>query len=139
MGNKEQIINSTNIMYARSLEFMDEDLRNNKTDNFNLTCTFRGYMVGTLQKDNYGVLRFLDIINDETFGYLYFNKVSEAERVLLKQSVTELFVMNANPIRDIGITGEFTKEELVQRLRKVGLYFNFMDDGLGKDPKLIKK
>lgn len=139
MGNREQIINSAKVMYARSLEFMDEDLRNNKTDNFNLTCTFRGYMVGTLQKDNCGVLRFLDIINDETFGYLYFNKVSEAERVLLEQSVNELFVMNANPIKDIGITGKLTKEQLEQKLIKTGLYFNFMDDNEEFNKSMIKK
>ncbi len=136
---KERTIDSEKILYASLLEFMEDDLIKNKTDNFNLTCTFRGHIAGILQEDVYGELRFLDVINDKTFGHLYFNKVSEANRILFEKEINELFVMNANPIKDIGITGKLTKEQLKQKLSKTGLYFNFMDDNEEINKSMIKK
>ena len=66
------------------------------------------------------------MIEDDTYAYLYFKTISDAVNTLYDNN---LFVINANPLTDIGIKNQFiTKEELKKELIKTGLYFNFMDD-----------
>jgi hypothetical protein len=51
-----------------------------------------------------------------------------------------LFVINANPLTDIGIKNKFiTKDDLKNELTKTGLYFNFMDDCLVDNVKKIRR
>ena len=67
-------------------------------------------------------------MNDDSFGYLYFNTVSDAEYALRPFEGEELFVINAKPLTDLGIYDVIEKEKLKEKLSGLGLIFNFMDE-----------
>lgn len=128
MFNKKEMINPEKTMFAHLAKLTDDDLEMNKLDNVNLRCTNQSYIVGELSENEDGLTTFLDIMEDESFGYLYFKTVSDAEYALRPISDERFFVINAKPLMDIGIRKISSKEELKERLCNCGLIFNFMDD-----------
>lgn len=128
MFNKKEMINPEKTMFAHLAKLTDDDLEMNKLDNVNLRCTNESYIVGELSENEDGLTTFLDIMEDESFGYLYFKTVSDAEYALRPISDERFFVINARPLTDIGIRKISSKEELKERLCNCGLIFNFMDD-----------
>ncbi len=128
MFNKKEMINPEKTMFAHLAKLTDDDLEMNKLDNVNLRCTNQSYIVGELSENEDGLTTFLDIMEDESFGYLYFKTVSDAEYALRPISDERFFVINARPLTDIGIRKISSKEELKERLCNCGLIFNFMDD-----------
>ncbi len=125
MIKKKQIVDPKKIMYAHLARLTAEDLEINKLNNVNLRCTNESYIVGKLEEDKYGVRKFLDIMQDDSFGYLYFDKVSDAENTLKPYYQDEVFVIYAKPLTDLGITNPCTKDELKRKLLNSGIYFNF--------------
>lgn len=125
MINKKQMIDPEKTMFANLARLTRQDLEINKLKNVNLRCTNESYIVGELGTNKDGVLTFLDIMQDESFGYLYFNTVSDAERTLRPNCQDEPFVIYARPLTELGITKPCTKEELKNKLLKKGFYFNF--------------
>lgn len=128
MFNKKEMINPEKTMFAHLAKLTDDDLEMNKLDNVNLRCTNESYIVGELSENEDGLTTFLDIMEDESFGYLYFKTVSDAEYALRPISDERFFVINARPLTDIGIRKILTKDEVRKRLYNCGLIFNFMDD-----------
>ena len=128
MFNKKEMINPEKTMFAHLAKLTDDDLEMNKLDNVNLRCTNQSYIVGELSENEDVLTTFLDIMEDESFGYLYFKTVSDAEYALRPISDERFFVINARPLTDIGIRKISSKEELKERLCNCGLIFNFMDD-----------
>lgn len=115
-------------MFAHLARLTDEDSKKNKLDNFNLRCINEAYVVGKLGNNKDDIPTFLDIMEDDSFGYLYFKTVSEAEYTLRPTMEKEPFVIHAVPLTNLGIYDILTKEELRNRLSKCGLIFNFMDE-----------
>lgn len=128
MFNKKEMIDPEKTMFAHLAKLTDDDLEMNKLDNVNLRCTNQSYIVGELSENEDGLTTFLDIMEDESFGYLYFKTVSDAEYALRPISDERFFVINARPLTDIGIRKILTKDEVRKRLYNCGLIFNFMDD-----------
>lgn len=128
MFNKKEMIDPEKTMFAHLARLTDDDLEMNKLYNVNLRCTNESYIVGELSKNKDGIETFLDIMEDESFGYLYFQTVSDAEYALRPISDERFFVINARPLTDIGIRKILTKDEVRKRLYNCGLIFNFMDD-----------
>ena len=128
MFNKKEMIDPEKTMFAHLAKLTDDDLEMNKLDNVNLRCTNQSYIVGELSENKDGIETFLDIMEDESFGYLYFQTVSDAEYALRPISDERFFVINARPLTDIGIRKILTKDEVRKRLYNCGLIFNFMDD-----------
>ena len=128
MFNKKEMIDPEKTMFAHLARLTDDDLEMNKLDNVNLRCTNESYIVGELSENEDGLTTFLDIMEDESFGYLYFKTVSDAEYALRPISDERFFVINARPLTDIGIRKILTKDEVRKRLYNCGLIFNFMDD-----------
>lgn len=128
MINKKIMLDPNKIMFAHLARLTDEDLAMNKLDNVNIRCTNESYIVGELGKTIDNVPIFLDVMNDGSFGYLYFETVSDAEFTLWPFENNEPFVINAKPLTDLGIYDVLTKEELRKKLVERGPIFNFMDD-----------
>lgn len=128
MFNKKEFVDPKKIMFAHIARLTDEDLEINKIDNVNIRCTNESYIVGELGKTKDNVPIFLDVMNDDSFGYLYFNTVSDAEYALRPFEGEELFVINAKPLTDLGIYDVIEKEKLKEKLSGLGLIFNFMDE-----------
>ena len=128
MFNKKEMIDPKKMMFAHLARLTDEDLEINKLNNVNIRCTNESYIVGELGKTKDNVPTFLDVMNDDSFGYLYFKTVSDAEFALWPSESNEPFVINAKPLTDLGIYDVLTKEELRKKLVGRGLIFNFMDD-----------
>lgn len=123
---KNEILNTEKLSFASLSKLTEQDLLSNKLFNYNLRCTHQSYIIGELYNLDSDSLSFLDMIEDDTYAYLYFKTISDAVNTLYDNN---LFVINANPLTDIGIKNQFiTKEELKKELIKTGLYFNFMDD-----------
>ena len=134
---KEELLNTDKLFYASLSLLTANDVVKNKLPNYNLRCTHQGYIVGELYNVDDDIINFLDVIKDDTYAYLYFKTVSDAVNTLDHNT---LFVINANPLSDIGIKDKFiTKEDLSRALIKTGLYFNFMDDCLTDSAKKVKK
>ncbi len=128
MFKKEEMINPEKTMIAHLARLTDEDLEINKLDNVSLRCTNEAYIVGELKETKEGLPIFLDIMDENSFGYLYFQTVSEAEYALKPFASNELFVIYAKPLTDLGIYRPLYKEHLRQILADCGLIFNFMDE-----------
>lgn len=128
MFNKKEMIDPKEIMFAHLVRLTDDDLEINRLDNVNVRCTNESYIVGELGKTKDGVPTFLDVMKDNSFGYLYFQTVSDAEYALRPFDGENLFVIHARPLTYLGIYDDLAKEELRQRLVRCGLVFNFMDE-----------
>ncbi len=127
MIRKKQVINPEKTMFAHLVRLTDSDIKENRLPNYNLRCTHKAYVVGDIEKARYDVPMFLDIMNDESFGYQYFNSISDAEYNLIPEHKNELFTIGARPLIDIGIKEPCTIDELRVRLIKSGIYFNFSE------------
>lgn len=128
MFKKKELINPEKTMFAHLVRLTDDDLEINKLDNVNLRCTNESYIVGELGKTKDGIPIFLDVMDDDSFGYLYFQTVSDAEYALKPFESNELFVIHARALTDLGIYKVLPKEQLRKILAGRGLIFNFMDE-----------
>ena len=134
---KKELFDTGKLFFASLSKLTEHDLLSNKLPNYKLRCTHQGYIVGELYNLDDDILNFLDVIEDDSYSYLYFKTVSDAMETLNDDS---LFVINANPLTDIGIKNKFiTKDDLKNELTKTGLYFNFMDDCLVDNVKKIRR
>lgn len=139
MKNK---IDTSKLTFAHLASLTPDDFEANKSNNINLRCTHGDWVVGNVGEDNNGTPVFFDVLDDEKNMYLYFKCVSDAQEFLMDVDEKPEFVVRANPLKDIGITGKLTKGKLKTILSKSGLHFTFMDEEIEqikKQPAIRKK
>ena len=131
LNDERNKIESKNLKYAHLVKFVDDDIIKNHLPNMQLRCTHLSYIIGNLSVNG---KVFTDIMHDDN-RYLYFKSVTDAIYSFGDDTVQVPFVLKANPIEYLGIKENLTKEELKERLKKIGMYFNFTDD----EKSLVKK
>ncbi len=124
-------INTKDIKFSHLVKFVDDDIIKNHLPNMQLRCTHLSYVLGYLDNVN---KEFIDMMCEDE-KYLYFNSVTDAICFFGDDTVQTPFALKANPIELLGIRGNLTKEEIKERIKKIGMYFNFTD----KEESLVKK
>lgn len=125
-------IDTRKIKYAHLVRFVDDDIIKNQLPNMQLRCTHLSYVVGDLNSNG---TEFIDMMC-ENEKYLYFKSVTDAICYFGDETIQTPFTLKANPIEYLGIKECLTKAEIKQRIKRLGMYFNFIDEENEKTKKL---
>lgn len=129
MINKKKLLDPSKVMFAHLANLTEDDIEINKLPNVNLRCTHGDWVVGEKSVDFNGTPVFLDLLDDESYGYLYFKNIFEAQIVISQMDEKPSFVVYAAPLTNLGIKKFCTIDELKAILNKGDLHFTYMDKG----------
>ena len=138
---KELKYNPEEILYTTVNELTNEDEEyNKKLENYNIRCTFRKDIIGSVETTKEGMKYFVNLF-DTSEKYPYFENVSSAQKYFLenKTNEKELFTMNAIPIKYLGLEELVTLEEIKIAAINSAHYFEFKDEDKEKENNAFSK